>query len=100
LINADPSEVSFVPNTSTGEVLVVHGLGIPGSGGNVVTDALHFEGSIVHLQSLERDARFDLPSREPDERPRLGHAAGVVAPTGAETTRSTSWRPTAPVSPT
>ena len=60
LINAKPSEVSFVPNTSTGEVLVVHGLGIPESGGNVVTDALHFEGSIIHLQALERSAGLDL----------------------------------------
>jgi len=60
LVNAEPHEISFVPNTSTGEVLVVHGLGIPGSGGNVVTDALHFEGSIVHLQSLERSAGLDL----------------------------------------
>ncbi|MGE0439236.1 MAG: aminotransferase class V-fold PLP-dependent enzyme [Gemmatimonadales bacterium] len=60
LINARPNEISFVPNTSTGEVLVVHGLGIPGSGGNVVTDALHFEGAIVHLQSLARDGGLDL----------------------------------------
>lgn len=60
LINADPSEISFVPNTSTGEVMVVQGLGIPGTGGNVVTDALHFEGSIVHLQALERAAGLDL----------------------------------------
>ena len=60
LINAKPSEISFVPNTSTGENLVVNGLGIPGSGGNVVTDALHFEGAIVHLQALERDQALDL----------------------------------------
>lgn len=60
LINAKPSEISFVPNTSTGEVLVVQGLGIPGSGGNVVTDALHFEGAIVNLQGLGRDAGLDL----------------------------------------
>jgi selenocysteine lyase/cysteine desulfurase len=60
LINADPSEISFVPNTSTGEVMVVQGLGIPDTGGNVVTDALHFEGSIVHLQALEREAGLDL----------------------------------------
>ncbi|MEZ4416348.1 MAG: aminotransferase class V-fold PLP-dependent enzyme [Gemmatimonadota bacterium] len=60
LINAAPHEIAFVPNTSTGEVLVVHGLGIPGSGGNVVTDALHFEGAIVHLQALERSAGLDL----------------------------------------
>ena len=60
LINAKPSEISFIPNTSTGEVLVVQGLGIPASGGNVVTDALHFEGAIVHLQGLQREAGLDL----------------------------------------
>ena len=61
LINAEPDEIAFVPNTSTGEVLTVHALGIPETGGNVVTDALHFEGAIVHLQSLAR--RSDLEVR-------------------------------------
>jgi len=74
LINAEPDEISFVPNTSTGEVLVVHGLRIPGSGGNVVTDALHFEGSIVHLQSLERDAGLDLRIVMPREDGRIDMA--------------------------
>jgi len=60
LINADPDEIAYIPNTSTGEVLVVHGLDIPRSGGNVVTDALHFEGAIVHLQALQRDAGLDV----------------------------------------
>jgi selenocysteine lyase/cysteine desulfurase len=60
LINADPSEISYIPNTSTGEVLVVQSLDIPRSGGNVVTDGLHFEGAIVHLQALQRHAGLDL----------------------------------------
>jgi selenocysteine lyase/cysteine desulfurase len=60
LINAKPSEISFVPNTSTGENLVFNSLGIIGSGGNVVTDALHFDGMILHLQALERDHGLDL----------------------------------------
>ena len=60
LINAKPSEISFVPNTSTGENLVVNGLGIPRTGGNVVTDALHFDGSILHLQALQREYGLDL----------------------------------------
>jgi selenocysteine lyase/cysteine desulfurase len=47
LINASPAEISFVPNTSSGENFVVNGLGLPASGGNVVTDALHFDGSLV-----------------------------------------------------
>ncbi len=60
LINAKPSEISYVPNTSTGENLVVSGLGIVGSGGNVVTDALHFEGALLHLGELKQRAGLDL----------------------------------------
>src|SRR5215472_8887407 len=60
LINAKPSEISYVPNTSTGENLVFNSLGIVGSGGNVVTDALHFDGMILHLQALQRDQGLDL----------------------------------------
>src|SRR5262249_14750476 len=64
LINARPSEISFIPNTSTGENLVVNGLGIldsvRGSAGNVVTDALHFEGAIINLQALQRNHGLDL----------------------------------------
>ena len=60
LINAKTTEISYIPNTTTGEILVVQGLGIPHSGSNVVTDALHFESSIIHLQSLEKTAGLDL----------------------------------------
>ncbi|MFZ0393106.1 MAG: aminotransferase class V-fold PLP-dependent enzyme [Terracidiphilus sp.] len=60
LINAKESEISYVPNTSTGENLIVDGLGIPRSGGNVVTDALHFEGAILHLQALQQRFGLDL----------------------------------------
>ena len=63
MINAKPSEIAFIPNTCTGENLVVNGLGIPeaaGSGINVVTDALHFDGALIHLQALERDRGLDL----------------------------------------
>jgi selenocysteine lyase/cysteine desulfurase len=54
LINAKPSEISYVPNTSTAENLVVECLGISRFDGNVVTDALHFEGALVHLLELQR----------------------------------------------
>ena len=47
LINAQPEEIALVPSTSVGENLVVNGLGIAGGDGNVVTDALHFDGSLV-----------------------------------------------------
>ena len=53
LINASASEISFVPSTTAGENLVVAGLGIPRTRGNVVTDALHFEGSMYLYRSLQ-----------------------------------------------
>jgi len=75
LINAKPSEISYIPNTSTGENLVVECLGIGKFDGNVVTDALHFEGALVHLMELQkagldlrvvlpRDGRIDLKDLE------------------------------------
>jgi|ERR1051326_1329644 hypothetical protein len=54
LVNAKPSEISYVPNTSTGENLVVNGLEIVGTDSNVVTDALHFDGALLHLGELKR----------------------------------------------
>lgn len=54
LIGAQASDIALVPSTTAGENLVVAGLGIPRSGGNVVTDALHFEGSQYLYQNLAR----------------------------------------------
>lgn len=54
LIHARPEEISFVPSTLAGENLIVTGMGLPASGGNVVTDALHFEGSLYLYGALER----------------------------------------------
>jgi selenocysteine lyase/cysteine desulfurase len=75
LINAKPTEVGYIPNTSTGENLVIESLGIAKNTGNVVTDGLHFEGALVHLRELEkngldlrvvapRDGRIDLRDLE------------------------------------
>jgi len=55
LINAKPAEISYIPNTSTGENLVVECLDIRKFDGNVVTDALHFEGALVHLMELKKE---------------------------------------------
>ncbi|MGC1491360.1 MAG: aminotransferase class V-fold PLP-dependent enzyme [Candidatus Acidiferrum sp.] len=65
LINAKPSEISVIPNTSTGENLVVNGLGIPHTDGNVVTDALHFEGALLHLGELQKRNGLDLRIVQP-----------------------------------
>jgi selenocysteine lyase/cysteine desulfurase len=97
LINASPSEIAFVPNTSTGENLVVNGLGLPGSGGNVVTDAFHFEGALIHLKALQaqgldlrivgpRDWRIDLRDMERaiDRQTKLVEVSQVAMFTGFE----------------
>ncbi len=54
LIGAGPTEISFAPSTMAGENLIVSALGLPAVGGNVVTDALHFEGSLYLYRELER----------------------------------------------
>ena len=55
LIGAKPSEIAFVNSTTAGENLVVAGLGLhrPGKG-NIVTDALHFEGSLYLYEELRK----------------------------------------------
>ncbi len=60
LVNAKESEISYVPNTSTGENLVVNGLNIDYKSDNIVTDALHFEGALLHLQALQKEKGLDL----------------------------------------
>ena len=45
LINADPSDILFVPSTQSGESFVAAALGLPERGAHVVSDELHFVGS-------------------------------------------------------
>jgi selenocysteine lyase/cysteine desulfurase len=64
LINAKRKEISYIPNTSTGENLIVEALDITRFDKNVVTDALHFEGALVHLLELKKqglDLRLVMP---------------------------------------
>jgi len=64
LINAAPAEIGLVESTSRGENLVVNGLGLSSNAGNVVTDALHFEGSLIlygELQKRGLDVRLVRP---------------------------------------
>ena len=75
LINARPAEISLVESTSRGENIVVNGLDVASNGGNLVTDALHFEGSLILYGELQkrgldvrlvrpRDWRIDLSDME------------------------------------
>ncbi|MEO7653649.1 MAG: aminotransferase class V-fold PLP-dependent enzyme [Bryobacteraceae bacterium] len=59
LINAKPSEIAFVVCTKAGEAAVVNGLRIQETGGNLVTNDLHYAGS-VHDYIGRRKAGMDV----------------------------------------
>ena len=76
LVGARPDELCFVQSTTMGENLVIQALGIPGSDGRIVTDALHFFGShytygelakagmdVVTLP-MTKDGRIDMADME------------------------------------
>ena len=55
LIGAQPAEIAFVNSTTAGENLIVAALGLQQPGKhNIVTDALHFEGSLYLYEELRK----------------------------------------------
>jgi selenocysteine lyase/cysteine desulfurase len=55
MINAAPSEIAYIANTSDGENIVVLGLDLPKmKGSNVVIDELHFNTSLYMYKELEK----------------------------------------------
>ncbi|HUQ92393.1 MAG TPA: aminotransferase class V-fold PLP-dependent enzyme [Bryobacteraceae bacterium] len=59
LVNAKPEEIGFTPSTQTGENLILEGLDIQAAGGNVVTNNLHYGGSL-HNYENRRKAGMDV----------------------------------------
>jgi len=53
LVNATPDEIAFVQSTSDGENIVIAGMDLLRSGGNVVIDDLHYNSSIYIYRMLE-----------------------------------------------
>lgn len=53
LINAAPNEIGFTPSTQTGENIVLEGLEVM-SGGNVVTNDLHYGGSLHNYRERQK----------------------------------------------
>ena len=53
LINAKPSEIGFTPSTQTGENIVLEGLDVM-AGGNVVTNDLHYGGSLLNYRERQK----------------------------------------------
>jgi selenocysteine lyase/cysteine desulfurase len=70
LINAKAAEIAFVPSTTVGENLVANSLNLPRTGGNVVTDALHFEGSLYQYGELAKQG-LELRIARPDKNWRI-----------------------------
>lgn len=54
LINAEPDEIAYVQSTTAGEQMVLRALDLPASGGHIVTDTLHFFGSLPLYEEMER----------------------------------------------
>ena len=54
LVGADADEVVYVPSTTAAEQMFVRGLGLPAAGEHIVTDTLHFFGSLPMYAELER----------------------------------------------
>lgn len=80
LINAPPGSVSLVQSTSVAENLVVNGLGLPGSGDAVVTDALHFDGSLVLYGELAKQGLGLTIVRPRDWRIQIDDIAAAIGP--------------------
>ena len=61
MVNADVEEVTFVQSTTTAEQMFLRSLGFPEAGGHIVTDTLHFFGSIplyLEMQKQGMDVTF------------------------------------------
>jgi selenocysteine lyase/cysteine desulfurase len=54
LVNADVDEVTFVQSTTTAEQMFIRALGLPRADAHVVTDTLHFFGSLPMYMELEK----------------------------------------------
>jgi selenocysteine lyase/cysteine desulfurase len=55
LINASgPDDIAFVQSTTAGEQMVLRGLGLPQDGAHIVSDTLHFFGSLPTYEELAR----------------------------------------------
>ena len=80
LVNADPDELTFVQSTTAGEQMVLRALGIPESGGHVVTDTLHFFGSIPLYEEIARQGMKVTWVRARDGRIELDDMRRAITP--------------------
>lgn len=78
LINAEPSEIAYVQSTTAGEQMVLRALGFPASGAHIVTDTLHFFGSLPLYEEMARQGCEVSWLRPVDGRIRLADVKAAV----------------------
>lgn len=54
LVNADDDDIAFVTSTTAGEQMVLRGLGLPSAGAHIISDELHFFGSLPLYEEMAR----------------------------------------------
>ena len=54
LVNAEKTEIAFVPSTQIGESFIATSLGLPEKGAHVVSDYLHFVGSQMMYTDMQK----------------------------------------------
>ncbi|MBI3693955.1 MAG: aminotransferase class V-fold PLP-dependent enzyme [Acidobacteria bacterium] len=65
LIGAKSSEIAFVTSTTDAENLVVAGMGLGNTKGNVVIDELHYQASKFLYHMLQKEGRIELRIVQP-----------------------------------
>lgn len=80
LVNASPDELTFVQSTTAGEQMVLRALGIPESGGHIVTDTLHFFGSLPLYEEMARQGMKVTWLRPRDGRIELDDLRRAIVP--------------------
>lgn len=80
LVNADVDELAFVQSTTAGEQMVLRALDLPEAGGHIVTDTLHFFGSLPLYEEMARQGMKVTWVRERDGRIPLEDMKRAITP--------------------
>ena len=80
LVNANVDEIAFVQSTTTAEQMFLRALGIPEAGGHIVTDTLHFFGSLPLYAEMERQGMEVTWVKERDGRIPLEEMKKAIRP--------------------
>lgn len=80
LVNADSDELAFVQSTTAAEQMVLRALGMPETGGHIVSDTLHFFGSLPLYEEMARQGMKVSWVRERDGRIPLEDMEKAITP--------------------